>query len=1400
MSVNVNGVTVEKLRGRDNYNTWKISIKALLQLDDLWSETIENEELITSADADKERKAQAKLILSIDSVCYPHIEGATSAKLIWKRLADAYDDNGLTRRVGLLRKLITTTLSGCASMDIYVNQIISTAHTLNGIGCKLDDEWVGTMLLAGLPEYYKPMIMGLESSGLKITGDLVKSKLLQEIPVAPSETAFAANRTRGTGSENLENRHRGDNFRSKKSIRCSKCNKFGHIARKCFSNRKNFDSGGSSKSGNLFCAVSAATNCGWYIDSAATTHLAGDSNLLINKRASAGSVMAADGVKMEISEAGSTEIKSNCSSEIITVENVNCIPELAVNLLSVSEIVKKGNTVIFKNQGAEIYNPKDELILTAHHSDGLFKVEQSCQSAHFTDGSNISSYELWHRRMGHINRNSLEALRNNLADGITFSNQRSPDDCKTCSLGKQFRLKFNNSGSRAGEILEIVHSDICGPMETMSFGGNRYFLTFIDDKSRKIFVYFLKTKSQWEVCEKFQHFLNMAERQSGQQLKILRTDNGSEYVNHKFQEILSQKGIVHQKTNVYTPQQNGMAERNNRSIVEKARCMLADANLPKPFWAEAVNYSVYLLNRSPSSGTNKTPHEAWSGKKPNLQHIRIFGTTVMALIPKELRRKLDFKSKEGKLLGYDEHTKGYRIYDIVKKEVFISRDVKFINEGGKTIDDPNFESQVVEIPIDDVPIDIGPDNCVSESSIPRYVGIRQLQQSSSPSLLSPTSPALPEQIQTGPSSSEPSLRRSKRERRPPGKYDQYLVESSNLPSFKHLQVNRNSNSTCSNIGVNASGGQPVQFNNSTDNNGVQHDTAHSSILAPRSYQNGPVVIKQQGFKYNDLGRVPLGKYRDINFNKNFDTGVDFFNVADPETPEEALSRPDGNRWKMAMEEEYQSLLANDTWELEDLPENRKPIQCKWVFKTKRDATGAVDRYKALLVIKGYSQRKGVDYAETYSPVVRHSSLRYLFALAAKHNLQVHQMDAVTAFLQGDLSEEIYMRQPPMYSTDNSKCCRLKKALYGLKQASRVWNRKLDEKLKSLGFQQSTYDTCVYFKIEGNRILIIAIYVDDMMLFSNCLNWLKEIKEKLGREFRMKDMGKAKFCLGIKITETKSCITLDQQHYIEEILNKFGMSECKPSYTPMQHNQKLSKADSPNLPAEIEDMKQVPYQEAIGCLMYLSNCTRPDISFVVNKLSRFNNNPGTEHWAAVKHLFRYLRGTSSYNLTYNRGSNSASEVVAYCDADWASDLDDRKSTSGFVLLAQGGAISWRSNKQSTVSLSSCEAEYMALSNLVQEVVWWNGFINQLNINSNSHITIYCDNQSTIFLAGNKGYNPRTKHIDIRHHFIQDMLQQKLFQLKYIPTSNQVADGLTKALDKNKLINFREAMGIKNVLRD
>lgn len=520
---------------------------------------------------------------------------------------------------------------------------------------------------------------------------------------------------------------------------------------------------------------------------------------------------------------------------------------------------------------------------------------------------------------------------------------------------------------------------------------------------------------------------------------------------------------------------------------------------------------------------------------------------------------------------------------------------------------------------------------------------------------------------------------------------------------------------------------------------------------------------------NEQRRRPVTRSTAVNFRP---LSLNFaFLVRDPSTVSEAMGGDEAEHWKRAMQEEYDSLIGNHTWKLVNLPHGRKTIKCKWIFKTKTDEMGEIARYKARLVAKGCSQRPGIDFNETYSPVVRYSSIRFLVSIAAQHNLNIYQMDAITAFLQGDLEDEIYMDQPELFCDNSNRVCKLMKSIYGLKQASRQWNKKLSAVFISMGYQQSKIDPCVYSKFNNNDMIFVAIYVDDLMIFTNSIELEEESKASLMEKFKMKDLGEAKLCIGLRITKGNNSISLDQETYTKNMLEKFGMENCHPVKTPVDVSVKLSKEMEPKTEDERKEMAVVPYMEA-------------DIAFAVNQVSRFNNNPGKQHWIAVKRIFRYLNGTAKQKITY-WGTTKTSEIFDYGDADWAGDLDKRRSCTGYIFIKNGGAISWNSKLQPTVAISTTEAEYMALAAATQEAIWLQQFFTEF-WPTTKPFEIFCDNRSAISLSGNDAYHARTKHIDVKHHFLRQKIGDGTIKVTPISTDEMIADGMTKGLPIGKHI--------------
>ena len=852
-----------------------------------------------------------------------------------------------------------------------------------------------------------------------------------------------------------------------------------------------------------------------------------------------------------------------------------------------------------------------------------------------------------------------------MVKGLDFNHTKDIDFCETCIKGKHKKSAFPSGGSsRAKQPLDLVHSDLCGKINARSLGGAEYFLTFIDDCTHFTWVYMLKQKN--EVFDCFLRWKALIEKSSGRKLKTIRTDNGGQYTSTAFEEYLTSEGIRHERTIPRTPEQNGVAERMNRTLVEMVRSMLAGTRLSHGFWAETLSTAVYLRNRSPTKAVQEiTPLEAWTGEKPVVKHLRVFGCNAYVHVPKEERGKLDSKSKKCIFVGYGNEMKGYRLFDTVRQKIIFSRDVVFNEQ-----------------------------EFCSGSQFPEEDTNHRVE----------------------------------------------LEFSNDEPSVELQDM------------------QPVE-----------------SVCEERT---SPQVVR----------RSSRPKHRPDYY--GYEANLAQGQMQEPQTVKAALSTPEKAKWLKVMEREMNSLEENKVWELVELPSGHKPVGSKCVFKVKMDEDGNVERYKARLVAQGFTQKFGTDYDETFCPVVRLESIRTLIALSVQHGLQLHQIDITTAFLNGDLEEEVFMSQPEGFVAKDQEhlVCRLKKSLYGLKQSPRCWNSAIDKHFKKIGFIQAKSDPCIY-RASSGELFLLGVYVDDIVMASESCARLEEVKSSLAKKFDIKDLGRLHHFLGMKVIQDEATgnVWVGQQAYTNDLMQKFGMESAKPVATPVDTSTKLVKVTKSD---ESTDHQQ--YQSAVGSLLYLAMATRPDIAFAVSSVARFSAQPSKQHWTAVKRILRYLRGTADYGLAFT--SHSSGDCIGYSDSDWGGDLDDRKSTSGYVFLVNGCAVSWKSKKQSCVALSTTEAEYVALASAAQEAVWVRELTAQLKDHSPEAITIYEDNQSAISMAKNPQFHGRTKHIFIKYHFIREQVEKKAVELKYCPTEEMVADMLTKGLAKEQFQKLRPLAGV------
>ena len=518
---------------------------------------------------------------------------------------------------------------------------------------------------------------------------------------------------------------------------------------------------------------------------------------------------------------------------------------------------------------------------------------------------------------------------------------------------------------------------------------------------------------------------------------------------------------------------------------------------------------------------------------------------------------------------------------------------------------------------------------------------------------------------------------------------------------------------------------------------------------------------------------------------------------DPRTLEEARQSHDWPAWDAAVKIELDNLRAHDTYDLVELPDGANAIGSKIVFRRKRDAEGNVIQHKARIVAQGFTQIPGRDFDETFAPVARLSSIRTILALAARNDWDVIQMDVKSAYLNGSLDETIYMRQPPGSATPGQEhlVCKLKKTLYGLKQAGRGWYKTFYAAMTDLGFTRCAADHAVFRKRDGALALNVASNVDDLTIAGNreIVSWFADA---ISKRFEMSKSGEISWILGIEIRRDRKngTIAASQRSQIDAVVERYNMEGAKPVTTPLQPGERLTRDQAPTTPRQYEQMRNVPYQEGVGSLMYLAQGTRPDIAFAVMKLAQQMQNPGPAHWEALKRVIRYLKHTRELWLVWG---DTRDGLQGFSDADWGSSTDFRHSVSGYVFTLGSGAISWSAKKQNVVALSSTEAEYIALAHATKEAFWLRYMFSDLVDSDvlNYPVLINCDNRSAIALAKDNTYHPRTKHIDIRFHFIREAVEDAKIKLAYCPTEDMPADLFTKALARPRLEHLQARFGLR-----
>jgi len=1269
---------IDKLEGSTNWNKWKWQIKMHFEQYELTSIVDGTRLLPVPKDGESEtekkknesewKRDNAKAAALIASTLTPPVADlvmtCTDAKDIWDKLISVFEQSSI-QRLNLLmtqffqvsREITDNVATHAAKVERIFNEM---NDELKRIGSSaIPAELLHGKILQTVGKDYQEFNNVWESfdAEKRTTKNLVEKlctieQRVQSTNSSGDYSAFAARvpaqkKKFVRNAQNASDNANTSRNRTEKPKNCFKCGSSEHLCREC--PKKKFNNPSKNYKGAFTANVNAVQADAWICDSGASHHMTSNKQYFETYRHFPVPVEISLADKNKIYAIGSgkvnIELFINGKWYEAHMEDVWYVPDVRRHLFSVQQAAKHDVEVKMTDSSVEFYR-SEELVAVGLWKEGTYvmsmKVVVPSCPAEVSFATESETLQVWHERLGHQNKRHVRKLLSEM--NIRVSHAVTSDFCDGCALGKAHRKPFKPRPNRATSVGEVINADVNGPMSVDSFTGARYFVCFKDDYSKYRRIFFLKKKSEVSSCLRM--FLNEATNQ-GHVVKSLRCDGGGEFDCGEVREILAEKGTVLTVGIPYTPEQNGAAERENRSIVELARSMLSTCELPRSLWANACETAVYLLNHTGvSPEDNKSPHELWTGQKMiELDHLRVFGTECYAHIPKNFRRKFDNKSVHGHMVGYVNDKDGYKIYLPSQKKIIKSRDVDFKTER-----------------------------------------------------LCTTSVAVEVEEETNEN-----------------------LEEVQREENEHLEETQN----------------------------VRRSDRQRSM---------PTWMKSGEFLLANVAAVEESE--------------------DPSTYSEALSSSDSHMWLNAMQEEMDALHKNNTWDLVDLPKGSKVINCRWVLRKKFNPDGTIERYRARLVAKGYAQKAGLDYDETFSPVARYDTVRSVLAVTAKEKLHLQQFDVKTAFLYGTLQEEVFMTQPEGFNDKSGRVCRLYKSLYGLKQSPRCWNQCFVDFVKKQNLKASTADPCLFVRQKDGKKLFVAIYVDDGLVAGTDEVEVEEFMDQLAHSFQITRGSLGQF-LGMSITQlSDSSIFVNQSAYAKKVLSRFQMDCANPVATPSDKSYVSN--DEQNDPIG----KEIPYRQAVGSLMYLAIATRPDLAYAISVVSENLENPKTSDWCAVKRIFKYLKGTVDFGLLYKADCHPC-ELEVYSDADYAGDVKTRRSRTGMVSKFSGGAISWMSQKQKSVVLSTTEAEYVAASESAKELIWLKRLLGDITTFETPSLLV--DNASAVKLAKNPEYHKRSKHVDVRYHFVREKFIEGELHIKHVPGTLQVADIMTKPLAS---VRFKE----------
>jgi hypothetical protein len=1162
------------------------------------------------------------------------------------------------------------------------------------------------------------------------------------------------------------------------------------------------------------------------LDSGATTHICHTRSRFFDFKPAQDQLITA-GSPLLIHGYGNVNItvQSPKGPKQVILLNTAYIPDCSTNMVSCHKVLKAGVTWDQLNHRL-VQNNKTFCTLTQvnHLSVVEFNQTTSHQAAliskRFTKSTQPKpaqevSIQTLHRRFAHAGLEAIAKLPSHSA-GIRLSNPKERfHNCEVCRQSKAKRIIIRVPVKAPTQPYEVVSCDLIEFKKVNQDAGyGRYVIHFYCRYTGMNHVYTLPLKNEEYLFNTVRQFCAYTQTRWNLPVRVIQTD-GETGLGNTTKAWLAAQGISLNPSPPDTPDQNGAAERSGGVVITTARALQIDSNIPGYMWPEAISAAGYLLNRTPRQKYSwKTPLERLQAYKsirdpePQIGHIRIFGCRAYPLthhIPKTA--KLEPRAAIGYLVGWDS-TNIFRIWVPTLQKVIRTRDVTFDET---TMYNPHREEVILpaniiytlELPtladtntadqIANPPEEEAFDISFSNQSPPLYSKSKDRQSDSNsagenlenPGLITPeftptpgtTPPPEPEQ-RASLSPSEPPLDGASPNLSESTLYSTSPLLQSNLEAL----INPETNTVVDD--------QPQSQRVTRDRS--QGVDPSNIIREPRTRK--PTARKEAYIAALDSVDQLVG------YHNAFLAGTQF-NIK--QRPHRSDLPPAPVNWaklelhlhsegfKNAAQKEFYDLEAQGTWELVDQSNaTSRPLPLKWVFTYKYDTDGYLDRYKGRICVRGdlqpYNDRD--NYAATLASKV----FRALMAIAARFDLEIVQMDAITAFINSLLDEEVYTYLPDGFRIPG-KVLRLKRALYGLRRSPLLWLQEFTSTLLELGLKPVPEAQCLF---TNNRITVF-FYVDDVVILYHKTHQkeFELFKQALLNAYRFKDLGELKWFLGIRVVRDRPAkrLWLCQDSYIEKIATSFNLTDAAQSKTPLLQEELFINTE------EATAQEVHAYQSRIGSTTYATTITRPDAARASNKLAEFLRNPSPAHLKAANQLIKYLYDTRYLAIEYNADSIlNEPEFRCSTDAAFGDNVDNRKSTEGYIFKLFGGPIDWKSTKQKLVTRSSTEAELVALSHASTEIYWWRRFFTQIQLDLKEY-QVECDNQQTIRLLTTPAIKLATKlkHIDIHHHWLRQEVQEQRLQLKWIPTNSMPADGFTKALPTQKHLAFIKQLGLVDI---